>query len=86
VYVLAPLPVGVTTVLLHVVVGVAPAVTVGAAFMFTTAVAVLVHKFASVPVTVYVALDVTANGVASVIPPDHVYDDAPPPVTVAFAF
>jgi hypothetical protein len=54
--------------------------------MFTTAVAVLEHKFASVPVTVYVALDITANGVALVIPPDHVYVDAPPPVTVALEF
>jgi hypothetical protein len=62
------------------------AVTVGKAFMFTTAVAVLEHKFASVPVTVYVALDITANGVALVIPPDHVYVDAPPPVTVALEF
>lgn len=43
---------------------------------------VFVHPFAAVPVTVYDEVETGTNGVPLVMPPVHVYEDAPVPLSV----
>ena len=59
-----------------------PALTVGNGFTVTVLVAVFTHPFTSVPVTVYVVVEVALKAVASVIPPVQEYELAPVPLNV----
>jgi hypothetical protein len=82
-YVDAPTPVSVALVPEQTAAALLVAVTVGNALTVIVFVAVFIQPFASVPVTVYVAVDVGMKLVAFRTPPDHTYVDAPTPVSVA---
>ena len=58
------------------------AVTIGNALIVTRTCAVFEQEFASVPVTVYVAVAAGENAVPSTTLLLHVYVEAPPPVNV----
>jgi hypothetical protein len=82
-YVEAPDAVSVELPPEHIVAGDAVAVTVGGAFTVTVTVAVFVHPFASVPVTVYVAVDVGVTLMELVFCPLlQLYVEAPEAVSV----
>lgn len=57
-------------------------VTVGNGFTVIVVVAVFEQPFASVPVTVYVCVEVAVNATPLVTPPLHVYDVPPVPFSV----
>ena len=67
----APVPLKITDDPIHIIVD-GVVVTVGNAFTVTVVVAILVQPFASVPVTVYVAVVAGTKETPSVIPPVQV--------------
>jgi len=80
-YVVAPEPLKVTAVPAQTV-WLIPALTLGAAFTVTVACAVLLQPLASVPVTVYVVVDVGVKAIALFTLLFHAYVVAPDPLKV----
>jgi hypothetical protein len=83
--VFAPLPLSVTFIPAHTTVDVALIVMAGKGFKVIVFDAVFVQPLPSVPVTVYVAVVVGINATPSLTPLVHVYELAPPPVSVTDA-